>query len=412
MQATRRAILIGISVLGLSACVGGGGRVASAGPEPIMQPVPNPDYDRWVAAFRPRAEARGISAATYDRAFAHGGYMPEVIEKANNQTEFKRSLQDYLAITASDEKVANGKAALARYRGLIDSISATYGVEPEVIVAVWGVESNFGTRTGNIPVVGALSTLVYSGYRADFFEDQLIAALKIVQNGDVTPERMTGSWAGAMGQTQFIPTTYLAYAVDYDGDGRRDIWAADPTDALASTAAYLQKSGWRKGQPWGVEVTLPAGFDTSVAGRGKGRSTSAWAAMGVRDMNGRVVPDYGPASLLLPAGSSGPAFLIFNNFNAIARYNNAVNYVIGVGHLSDRIAGGPAIQGNFPPDAQGLTLADRQEIQRRLTAAGYDTQGTDGVIGKKSEQAIRDYQAAHGMAVTGVATQELLQALR
>ncbi len=195
-----------------------------------------------------------------------------------------------------------------------------------------------------------------------FFEQQLVAALKILQNGDITPDRMTGSWAGAMGHTQFIPTSYLAYAVDFTGDGRRDIWSEDPTDALASTAAYLAKSGWTRGQPWGVEVRLPAGFNTGLAGRGKGRSPSEWAAMGVRDMNGGSVPNHGGASIIIPAGAGGPAFMIFNNFNAIARYNNAESYVIGVGHLSDRLRGGPAVRGNFPPDAKGMTIENRQEL--------------------------------------------------
>jgi lytic murein transglycosylase len=413
MQATRRAILIGISALGLSACVGGGGGGGgSVSAEPVMRAVPNPGYDAWVASFKPRAVARGISPEVVNQAFANAGYLPDVIERDRNQTEFTRTLEDYLAIAASPERIAGGQQALRQYGPTLEAIETRYGVDKEVVVAVWGLESRYGTRKGNVPVISALSTLAYDGRRGDFFESQLIAALKILQNGDVSAQGMTGSWAGAMGHTQFIPTSYQAYAVDFNGDGRRDIWSDDPTDALASTAAYLKNSGWVTGQPWGVEVKLPAGFNTGVAGRGNTRSVASWTDLGVRDMAGRPVPDYGPAALILPQGANGPAFLIFRNFTAISRYNNAVNYVIGVGHLSDRLKGKPPIQASFPPDAQGLSLADRQELQRRLTAAGYDTQGTDGVIGKNSEAAIRAYQAARGLPVDGVASAQLLQSLR
>ena len=222
---------------------------------------------------------------------------------------------------------------------------------------------------------------------------------------------MTGSWAGAMGHTQFIPTSYVAYAVDFRGDGRRDIWSDDPTDALASTAAYLQRSGWRRGQPWGVEVSLPASF-SGPTGRGTTRSPSAWAAQGVRDMDGRPVPDYGPASILVPMGRGGPAFMVFQNFTVITRYNNSENYVIGIGHLSDRLVGGPPIRGAFPPDAQGMSISDRQEMQRRLTAAGFDTDGADGVIGPKTREAISAYQASAGLPVTGEPSLGLLAQLR
>jgi membrane-bound lytic murein transglycosylase B len=411
MMTTRRTVLLGIATLAVSACVQGGGGAVAQGPGPGMTPVPNAGYDAWVASFRPRAVSRGVSGATYDAAFARAGYLPGVVEKDRNQTEFKRSLQDYLAIAASDERVSKGRAALARHRGVLDQISARYGVEPQVIVAVWGLESYYGERRGEINVISATSTLAYDGRRGEFFQDQLVAALKILQNGDTTPANMTGSWAGAMGHTQFIPTSYQLYAVDFTGDGRRDIWSDDPADSLASTAAYLSRSGWTRGQPWGLEVRLPAGF-AGPFGRGTTRSAADWGAMGVRDMNGNTVPNHGPASILAPAGPNGPAFMVFRNFNVILRYNNAENYALGVGHLSDRIAGGPPIRGSFPPDAQGLTIADRQEIQRRLTAAGFDTGGTDGVIGAKTQAAISAWQQSRGLPVTGEATREVLVALR
>ena len=415
MQATRRAVTLGFAALALAACggprPGAGGFSAPAAPDPGMIPVPNAGFDAWVAGFRARAQGQGIAPATLDTAFRGAGFLPGVVERDRSQTEFTRTLEDYLAIAASDERVAMGRDMMRRNGGLLGEIDARFRVEPQVVTAVWGLESFYGTRRGDVQVVSALATLAYDGRRGAFFESQLVAALRILQNGDVTPERMTGSWAGAMGHTQFIPTTYLAYAVDFRGDGRRDIWSDDPTDALASAANYLARSGWQRGQPWGVEVRLPQGF-SGPTGRGSTRSPSAWAAAGVRDMDGRAVPDHGAASIILPQGSSGPAFMIFRNFTVLTRYNNSTNYVIGVGHLSDRLVGGPPIRGDFPPDAQGMTIADRRELQARLTAAGFDTQGSDGVIGNNTRAAISGYQQSAGLAVTGEPSRELLARLR
>ncbi|MFN7222826.1 MAG: lytic murein transglycosylase [Paracoccaceae bacterium] len=416
MQANRRAFTLGLAAVWLSGCVGGGGAgpasVVSRMAEPGMSPVANAGFDTWVTGFKSRAAGRGLSQSTIDTAFRSAGYLPGVIERDRNQTEFKRSLEDYLAIAASPERVSKGRAALARHRASLAVIESRYGVEAEVVTAVWGLESQYGERRGSVPVISALSTLAYDGRRGAFFEQQLIAALRILQNGDTSAANMTGSWAGAMGHTQFIPTSYLEFAVDFTGDGRRDIWSDDPTDSLASTAAYLSRSGWRKGQPWGIEVRLPAGFNTGITGRGKGRSTDAWSGLGVTTATGGRLTDHGTGSIILPQGANGPAFLIFNNFNAIARYNNAVNYVIGVGHLSDRLRGGGPIQGNFPPDTTGMTIADRQELQRRLTAAGFDTEGSDGVIGAKTRAAIEAFQRARGLPVTGEPSLDLLRRLR
>ncbi|WP_171178162.1 lytic murein transglycosylase [Ruegeria sp. HKCCD8929] len=406
----RRVFSVGLGAALVSACSGGG--VSQSAPKTRMQAVPNAGWDTWVAGFKGRAAAQGISASTIDRAFRGAGYLPGVIERDRNQTEFKRSLEDYLAIAASDERVSTGKAKLRQYGATLNQIEARYGVEPQYVTAVWGLESRYGARRGDIQVVSALSTLAYDGRRGAFFEKQLVAALRILQNGDTTPDRMTGSWAGAMGHTQFIPTSYLAYAVDFTGDGRRDIWADDPTDALASAAAYLKRSGWTYGQPWGVEVRLPNGFNRGLVGRSIRRSPADWASLGVRDVRGGRVPNHGAASIITPAGTSGPAFMIFNNFTVITRYNNSESYVIGIGHLADRIMGGPPIQGRFPPDAQGMTLDDRKELQERLTKAGFDTQGSDGVIGSNSRAAISAYQRASGLPVTGEPTMELLQRLR
>lgn len=414
MQVSKRMFSLGLVAAGLSACVGGGGGarvVGRAVAEPGMTAVPNAGYDAWVAAFKGRAANKGIPAATIDTAFRSAGFLPGVIERDRNQTEFKRSLEDYLAIAASDERLSTGAAAVQQYGGVLAEVEGRYGVEGNVVAAVWGLESFFGTRRGSVGVIAALSTLAYDGRRGAFFEEQLIAALRILQNGDVAPSGMVGSWAGAMGHTQFIPTSYLSLAVDFRGDGQRDIWSDDPTDSLASTANYLAKSGWTRGQPWGVEVQLPAGFNTGSTGRGTPRSAGDWAAAGVRDMAGNTVRDYGAASVIIPSGATGPAFMIFRNFNAILRYNNAENYAIGVGHLSDRLRGGGPVRAAFPPDAAGMTKADRQALQQRLTAAGFDTDGSDGVIGAKTRAAISAYQTARGLAVTGEPGLDLLRAL-
>lgn len=406
---TRRSVLLTGIGAALSACVPSGGRSSGTGyraADTAPRAVPNAGWDAWVAGFKDRAAARGIAQGTLDAAFRGAGFLPEVVEKDRNQTEFNRTLEDYLNIAASDERVSLGRQMFALHRQTLQAVEGRYGVEAHVVAAVWGLESFFGTRRGNVPVISALSTLAYDGRRGEFFEGQLIAALKILQAGDITPAGMTGSWAGAMGHTQFIPTSYLSYAVDFTGDGRRDIWSEDPTDALASTASYLARSGWTTGLPWGMEVTVPAGFDAGLLGRGKGKSAAEWQALGVRAAGGGSL-----AGGSIIAGG-GPFFLLTQNFATILRYNNAQNYAIGVGHLSDRLLGRGEIRANFGPDAAGMTKSDRQELQRLLTARGFDTGGTDGVIGAKTRAAISAYEASVGLPVTGQPTLALLQRLR
>ena len=345
------------------------------------------------------------------RTLRGAGYLPAVIERDRNQTEFKRSLEDYLAIAASDERIAQGRVQLAAQSATLGAIEGRYGVEAKIVCAIWGLESRYGARMGDAPVISALATLAFDGRRGAFFEKQLIAALKIIQDGDITAERMTGSWAGAMGHTQFIPTSFRAFAVDFTGDGRRDIWSPDPSDALASAASYLNRNGWKQGRPWGVEVILPQGFNGPF-GRGTKRSVSEWSAAGIRGVGNSLIPDHGPASILAPAGPTGPAFMVFGNFRVLLSYNNAESYAIGVGHLSDRITGGSPIQGRFPPDAYGLTLDDRKDLQRRLGQAGFDAGDADGVLGSKTESAIRGYQLANRLSVTGKPSRALLARLR
>ena len=369
-------------------------------------------FGRWIDRFKRRARAAGIRDSVFDAAFRGVRYNTSVIQKDRNQSEFTKQIWDYLDSAASATRVKNGRQALKKHKRLLSEIEARFGVEAEVVTAIWGLESAYGSFRGDVPLIEALATLSFDGRRGSFFESQLISALKIIQSGDVAPSKMTGSWAGAMGHTQFIPSSYLAYAVDFRGDGKRDIWSDDPTDALASTAAYLKRFGWRKGQPWGVEVVLPRGFNYRLTGERIKKSPAEWAAMGVRDTKGQRVPNHGSASILLPAGAQGAAFMIFNNFHVIERYNTADAYVIGVGHLSDRIAGGGPLRAGWPREDRNLRFAEKQEMQRLLTARGFNTLGVDGVIGPNTIQAIRQFQASVGMIPDGYASYEILKRLR
>lgn len=367
--------------------------------------------DAWIAGFRSRALAQGISATTFDRAMAGVTYLPDVIEKDRNQPEFTRQIWEYLDSAISDTRVSNGRQMLRDHARTLAEVERRYGVEKEVVAAIWGLESAYGRIRGDVPVISALATLALDGRRGRFFEEQLVAALRILQAGDTTPSRMVGSWAGAMGHTQFIPTSFLSYAADFDGDGRRDIWSDDPADALASTANYLRRFGWTTGQPWGLEVALPRGFDYGQSGERIKKPVAEWTAMGVRDAAGNRIPDHGRASILLPAGAQGVALMIFDNFHVIERYNAADAYVIAVGHLSDRLAGGPAFRAGWPRDDRPLRASERREMQERLTRAGFDTRGVDGVIGPNTIAAIRAFQRSVGMIPDGYASLEILRRL-
>lgn len=386
---------------------------------PMEQVLPGPDdpesdaaFRDWIRDFRAAALANGISAATYDRAMATARYQPDVIARDRNQAEFTRTIGQYLARAVTDKRVAEGQAALATHAGLLSRIADRFGVEPEVVVAVWGMESAYGSNRGDLPVISSLATLAQDGRRPAMFQAQLLAALKILQTGEIAPEALRGSWAGAMGHTQFMPVSWLETAVDFTGDGRRDIWGDDPADALASTAAYLARAGWTRGQPWGIEVKLPQGFDFANSGKRDRRPAADWRALGLTTLTGAPLPDHGSAALLLPAGAKGPALLIHGNFTAIERYNAADAYVIAVGHLADRLAGRAAFQAAWPEDDRALTRAERVELQDRLTAAGFDTGGSDGIIGPNSLSALRAFQKARGLVPDGYPSGAMLDALR
>jgi membrane-bound lytic murein transglycosylase B len=368
----------------------------------------NPEFERWIKGFRARAASGGIRDDVFDRAFRGVRYDPEVVARDRNQSEFKREIWDYLDAAVSPTRVGDGQAALRRHNRTLSRIEAHYGVEKEIVAAIWGMESTYGTRLGDLPLIGSLATLAHDGRRGAFFEKQLIAALQILQSGDVAPEDMKGSWAGAMGHTQFMPTSYLAYAVDFTGDGRRDVWSDDPTDALASTAAYLKRFGWRRGMPWGVEVRVPRGASFGSASR----MPSDWASRGVVGMDGRPVRDFGSARILQPAGPAGASFMVFANFDVIKRYNNADAYALGVGHLADRIAGGPPIQASWPRGYDPLSFDERKEMQRRLKRKGFAVEKIDGVVGRNTVEAIRAFQRSVGAEADGLPSQQLLRLLR
>ena len=367
-------------------------------------------FERWVAAFRPRAMAKGISAQTFDRAFANAYYNPDVIKLDRKQAEFSRPIWAYLDSAVSDTRLANGRKALAENGRILAAVEARYGVPKEVIAAIWGMETSYGVNRGKTQIIPALATLAEDGRRAAFFEEQLIAALKIIQSGDTSPDNMRGSWAGAMGHTQFMPSTYLSYAADFHGDGRRDIWSDDPTDALASAANYLRAMGWKTGQPWAVEVKVPAGF--REAGKSIKKSPAQWQAQGVQAVRGGRIGDYGEASILMPAGANGPALMIFNNFRVISRYNNADSYVMGVGLLSDQLAGRGGLVQSWPRSDRPLTESERKEIQQRLMNMGFYQGEVDGVTGSGTMDAVRAWQTSTGQTPDGYVSEAVLKKLR
>ena len=369
-------------------------------------------FQDWLTRFRPRARAAGINPRVLASALRGVRFDTDVVRRDRSQSEFTKTIWDYLDSAVSELRISNGKAALRAQQSALDQIERKYGVDKQVVVAIWGLESAYGTFRGKTPIIQALASLAFDARRAEFFEEQLIAALRILQSGDTTAARMTGSWAGAMGHTQFMPGSYLDYAVDFTGDGRRDIWSDDPRDALASAAAYLKAHGWIKGQPWGVEVRLPGGFDYLLANRSITRSPGAWAGIGVLGLDGKAVPDHGKAAILLPAGADGAAFMIFDNFAVIEAYNTADAYVIGIGHLADRIMGAGPLRAAWPRKGRALSYDERIELQNRLTRAGFDTQKIDAKIGPLTIAAVRAFQVANGLVPDGYASLELLKQLR
>lgn len=410
---------IGSAVLLMAACQSAGtaseGAVTQPQPE-LRTEAPALTFDAFLAGVRADAVAAGVSPAAADRALTGLTVDNDVLARDNSQAEFTRAVWEYLDSAVSDRRIADGLAHLDRYAGEIDRAAATYGVDREIVTSIWGLESGYGTFQGTHSVLQALATLAYASDRAATFRTFLIDALKIVDAGDKQPDAMLGSWAGAMGQPQFMPTAYLQHAVDGDGDGRRDIWAS-PADVAASIGNYLAHFDWQPGLAWGMEVRLPAGFDYGQAELDVRRSVADWAAAGVTRVDGRPLegprlPGGAESSLLLRAGHTGPAFLVTGNFRTILRYNNSSSYALAVGLLADRLAGRPGVQAAWPRQDRPLTGDERRELQELLTRSGYDTGPVDGMVGPMTRRAIRAYQADRGLPADGYANPALLDALR
>jgi len=383
---------------------------AGARPAPADEVEHNQKFARWVAEFRTSARAAGIDEATLQSAFDDVRFVPRVIVADRAQPEFTRTVWAYLDSAVSAQRVARGQDKLRQLRPGVDAITAPYGVPTEVIVAIWGMESNYGSNVGDIPTIDALATLGFEGRRETWARGQLLAALKILQNRDIPRAQMIGSWAGAMGQTQFLPSNFLAYAVDADGDGRRDIWGSVP-DVMASTANFLARSGWQAGQPWGLEVRLPQGFDYARADDVR-QPASQWASEGVQSMDGAPLPALEGAAILLPAGARGPAFLVGQNFRTILRYNNSTSYALAVGLLAQKLAGGPGVQTPWPRDLQALSSSQVRALQTALNARGFDTGTPDGTMGPATRRGVRQYQLSVGLPADGYPTLDLLQRLQ
>ena len=370
-----------------------------------------PSFADWRQAMRSEAVAAGIDAALFDRVFAGVTPDPAVLKADSSQPEFTRPVWEYLDGAVSSSRIGRGRVLLAQHNVMLQRIEQQYGVEAQILVAIWGLESNFGNNIGSHSVIRSLATLAYDGRRQGFWRAQLLAALQILQNGDVPSERMIGSWAGAMGQTQFMPTTYNQHAVDFDGDGKRDLWNSQ-ADALASAAHYLQASGWQRGQPWGFEVSLPNGFDYALADPDQRRTLAEWAELGVRPLAPTGAAANARASLQLPAGHQGPAFLLLDNFRSILKYNNSTSYALAIGLLADNLLRTSEIKGQWPRGERQLGRSERVELQELLAQAGFDPGPADGIIGANTRKAIRALQLQLNWPADGYPNTQLLQQLR
>jgi len=383
----------------------------TAPPSPADEAAPSSAFAQWVSDFRAGARTEGISEATLRSAFDDVRYLPRVIELDRSQPEFTRTVWDYLDNTVTPQRVAAGQDKLLQFRSEADAAAARYGVPPAIVIAIWGMESNYGSNYGSTPTIDALATLGFEGRRAEWARAELLAALKILDKGDIPRDRMVGSWAGAMGQTQFMPSNFLAYAVDADGDGRRDIWDS-MADVMASTANFLSRAGWQADKPWGVEVRLPAGFDFGRADTAVRQSSAQWAAEGVRTVDGQPLPAFDESAILLPAGARGPAFLVGPNFRAILRYNNSTSYALAVGLLAQRLNGGAGVQASWPRDLVALSRSQLLELQTALNQRGFASGTPDGVMGPATRDGLRRYQRSVGLPADGYPSAELLQRLQ
>jgi membrane-bound lytic murein transglycosylase B len=370
-------------------------------------------FEAFIQTLWPKVQSAGISRSLFDAAFA-GITEPDpvVLKLAQTQPEFTSTTSAYLAKAVTPIRIDTGKQMQDKEAALLGAIEKRYGVDRHILLGIWGMESNFGKDEGSMSVMRSLATLMYAGRKKDYAREQMIAAFKILKNGSRTPANFTGSWAAAMGHTQFIPTSYLSYAVDWTGDGKKDIWGSKE-DALASTANYLAKAGWKADRPWGWEVSLPTKFNKALIGRTKWRSVSEWMKLGITPASGgKFNAQQADAFVMIPQGIDGPAFLVTKNFLAIMDYNLSHSYALAVGHLGDRIRGGGPFVGSWPEVTVDLSFAQRVDLQKRLSRLGFETGGSDGRFGARTYEAIIGYQKSVGLPLDGKPSLKLLERMQ
>lgn len=424
-------LLCGLLMVGGCAADGQGGQVAAtpetaaeAAPEeaaPARAPEPEktqaraataaepPPFDQWLVGLRAEARGRGVSEATLDAALVGIAPLPKVLEYDRRQPEFTRTFWDYMRRAVDPARIARGQEMLARHGDILARAEARFGVPAHVLVAFWGLETDFGRHFGGFPVVEALATLAHDPRRSAFFREELLLALMILERGDIAAPRMVGSWAGAMGHFQFLPSTFTRHALDADGDGRRDIWGSLP-DAILSAGNFLSNLGWQAGELWGREVSLPPGFDYALADGTVEKPLADWRALGLRRADGGPLPVAEmTAALLLPAGHRGPAFLVYHNFRVILDWNRSELYALAVGHLSDRLAGRPALSVAAPADLAPLRLGDIRRLQKALADLGFDPGPADGMLGPRTRGALREWQKSRNLPADGYPTRTMIE---
>ncbi len=370
------------------------------------------NFGSCLAGLWPLAERRGVTRAAFESAVA--GLTPDlrIMDLMDSQPEFTKSFWDYLDILVNDARIENGRAMLAQHRAVFDAVEKAYGVDRHFIAAIWGVESNYSTQIGDRSVIRSTATLACVGRRQNYFRDEFLSALEILSRGDVKAEHLKGSWAGAFGPTQFMPTSFKRFAVDFDGDGRRDVVDSVP-DLVASTANNLKKDGWVAGETWGYEVVLPQGFDFLLADRSRMMTMREWERAGIRRAGGKAFPrPDDKAYLLVPAGAQGPGFLMLQNFRAIMKYNPAEAYALAIGYLADRLRGGEPFVQAWPRHERVLTRSERYELQQLLATRGFDVGEPDGRLGGKTRSALRAFQSSVGHVPDGFASAAVLERLR
>ncbi len=382
---------------------------AAPAPAPVIKPSSgDAKFDAFLAEARTEALARGITAETFDSATAGIAPLPTITAMNANQPEFTRPVWSYLDSAVSARRVKDAQFMLGRYGEVLDRIAAQSGVPKEILVSVWGMESDYGADSGSFNLFAALATLAYDGPRANYAKPEFLAALQIYQQQHYALGEMVGSWAGAFGQTQFTPTTFLKFAADGDGDGKIDLWRSPP-DALASAARLLSEQGWTRGQNWGYEVSLPDGFAYEDADLENDKPVAEWSARGVKTTSGDALAALeGNAAIFLPAGARGPAFLIFPNFRVLLKYNNAASYALAISLLADRMAGAGIVKHDWPRDERPLSRSERLQFQKDLLALGFDPGTPDGVLGRRTRAALRQYQKSKSIAADGFPTANLL----